>query len=68
MKKILVMGGAGYIGSHTVKHLAEQGYDCVVADNLVYGHREAVPAGVAFEKADLERFCILQPLPSWEKV
>lgn len=53
MKKILVMGGAGYIGSHTVKHLAEKGYDCVVADNLVYGHREAVPAAVPFEKADL---------------
>ena len=35
-KKILVMGGAGYIGSHTVKHLTEEGYDCVVADNLVY--------------------------------
>ncbi len=52
-KKILVMGGAGYIGSHTVKHLAAKGYDCVVADNLVYGHREAVPAGVPFEKADL---------------
>lgn len=53
MKQILVMGGAGYIGSHTVKHLTEQGYSCVVADNLIYGHREAVPAGVPFEKADL---------------
>lgn len=53
MKTILVMGGAGYIGSHTVKHLVEQGYSCVVADNLIYGHREAVPAGVPFEKADL---------------
>jgi len=53
MKQILVMGGAGYIGSHTVKHLTEQGYKCVVADNLIYGHREAVPAGVPFEKADL---------------
>lgn len=53
MKKILVMGGAGYIGSHTVKHLVEKGYECVVADSLVYGHREAVPAGVPFEKADL---------------
>ena len=53
MKKILVMGGAGYIGSHTVKHLAQEGDPCVVADNLVYGHREAVPESVPFEKADL---------------
>ena len=42
MKTILVAGGAGYIGSHTVKHLAQQGYSCIVADNLVYGHKEAV--------------------------
>ena len=61
-KKILVMGGAGYIGSHTVKHLAEEGYDCVVADNLVYGHREAVPAAVPFEKADLADTASLENL------
>lgn len=53
MKHILVMGGAGYIGSHTVKHLLEQGYACVVADNLSLGHLEAVPPQAAFEKADL---------------
>ena len=56
------MGGAGYIGSHTVKHLAEQGYSCVVADNLIYGHREAVPAGVPFEKADLNEPASLEKL------
>lgn len=53
MKHILVMGGAGYIGSHTVKHLVQQGYRCVVADNLSCGHREAVDPRAAFEKADL---------------
>lgn len=52
MPNILVMGGAGYIGSHTVKHLMQQGYTCIVADNLVYGHREAVLTPY-FEKADL---------------
>ena len=52
MKNILVMGGAGYIGSHTVKHLMAQGYNCVVADNLVYGHREAVLTS-HFELTDL---------------
>lgn len=53
MKSILVMGGAGYIGSHTVKHLVEQGYNCVVADNLSSGHREAVHPQATFEEADL---------------
>ena len=49
---ILVMGGAGYIGSHTVKHLIENGYEVVVADNLSMGHREAVTTP-HFEIADL---------------
>ncbi|MBN2431262.1 MAG: NAD-dependent epimerase/dehydratase family protein, partial [Acidobacteria bacterium] len=42
MKRVLVTGGAGYIGSHTVRLLAEQGYDVAVVDNLSTGHREAV--------------------------
>jgi UDP-glucose 4-epimerase len=40
--KILVTGGAGYIGSITVKYLINQGHDVVVFDNLVYGHRESI--------------------------
>lgn len=40
--KILVTGGAGYIGSLTVKLLQEKDHDVVVFDNLVYGHKEAV--------------------------
>ena len=39
---ILVTGGAGYIGSHTVKMLEEEGFNVVVYDNLSNGHREAV--------------------------
>ncbi|MDD5543502.1 MAG: UDP-glucose 4-epimerase GalE [Acidobacteriia bacterium] len=42
MNKILVTGGAGYIGSHTVKMLAERGFSVVVLDNLSEGHREAL--------------------------
>ena len=40
--KILVTGGAGYIGSHTVAQLLKNKYRTVVFDNLVYGHRQAV--------------------------
>ena len=37
---ILIVGGAGYIGSHTAKLVAASGQRPVVFDNLVYGHRE----------------------------
>ncbi len=42
--RVLVTGGAGYIGSHTVRRLAEHGHEVWVYDNLSLGHREAVPA------------------------
>lgn len=40
--KILVCGGAGYIGSHTVKELLDKGYEVVVVDSLETGHKKAV--------------------------
>jgi len=43
--KVLVVGGAGYIGSHMVKMLASDGYDVVVLDNLSTGFRESVKYG-----------------------
>lgn len=53
MKRILVTGGAGYIGSQTNLHLLEEGFDTVVLDNLEYGHREVVPLQTPFVKGDL---------------
>ncbi|XME01516.1 UDP-glucose 4-epimerase GalE [Lachnospiraceae bacterium C1.1] len=46
---ILVCGGAGYIGSHINKELNKNGYETVVFDNLIYGHREAVKWGTFIE-------------------
>lgn len=50
---VLVVGGAGYIGSHCVRSLLAAGHRPVVLDSLVYGHRAAVPPEVAFHQADL---------------
>lgn len=44
-KKILVVGGAGYIGSHMVRELIDRGFDPLVYDNLSTGHAWAVPDG-----------------------
>ncbi len=51
--KILVVGGAGYIGSHCVRQLLLQGYEPVIVDNLVYGHRKAVDASLPFYEVNL---------------
>ncbi len=53
MKKILVTGGAGYIGSHAVKSLCDTGYDVTVLDNLSKGHKGAVDARAEFVEMDL---------------
>ncbi|MDH5104932.1 UDP-glucose 4-epimerase GalE [Lentilactobacillus diolivorans] len=50
---ILVLGGAGYIGSHTVDRLVEKGYDVAVVDNLVTGHRAAVNKKARFYEGDV---------------
>ena len=47
--KILVVGGAGYIGSHMVKMLLDQGHSVITFDNLSSGYRDAVVGG-AFVK------------------
>ena len=50
---ILVCGGAGYIGSHMVKRLVEQGQDVVVADNLSTGHKKAINPKAKFYQGDI---------------
>lgn len=51
--KVLVLGGAGYIGSHAVYELIESGYDVVVIDNLVTGFKAAVHEKAKFYCGDL---------------
>lgn len=51
--KVLVSGGAGYIGSHVVALLIEQGHEVVVYDNLIAGHRAAIHPDAQFFEGDL---------------
>ena len=51
--RYLVVGGAGFIGSHLVAALSDAGHECVVFDNLSTGHRAAVPADIRLIVADL---------------
>lgn len=53
MKKVLVLGGAGYIGSHTVYELIDAGREVVVVDNLETGYRSAVHPQTVFYQGDL---------------
>ena len=51
--KILVLGGAGYIGSHTVYELIDAGHEVVIVDNLVTGFKEAVHPEAKFYEGDI---------------
>ena len=51
--KVLVAGGAGYIGSHCVRQLLAAGHEPVILDNFVYGHRASLPPGVKLHEASL---------------
>lgn len=57
---ILVVGGAGYIGSHMVKRLIEQGQEVVVVDNLSTGHRKAVDKKARFYEGDIRNHVFLK--------
>ncbi|HEX9580561.1 MAG TPA: NAD-dependent epimerase/dehydratase family protein [Gemmatimonadales bacterium] len=53
MPKVLVTGGAGFIGSHVAEAYLRDGYDVVALDNLSSGRRENVPAGAGLVEADI---------------
>lgn len=55
MTRVLVTGGAGYIGAHTCKLLAQAGHEPIVYDNLIHGDRHAVQWGPLAEGDILDR-------------
>ena len=65
---ILVLGGAGYIGSHTALELVKAGNEVVIADNLVTGYRKAIPGGAKFYEGDLRDSDFLDNIFHQEKI
>lgn len=54
-KKILVTGGAGYIGSFTVRALLEMGFEPIIFDSLENGHQKSIPQGVKLNVGNLQK-------------
>ena len=65
---ILICGGAGYIGSHTIRLLVESGEDVIVADNLSTGHRSAINPAVKFYDCDIRDKIALQKIFAENKI
>lgn len=65
---ILVLGGAGYIGSHTALELVKSGRDVVIADSLVTGYNKAIPEKARFYQGDIRDFEFLDNLFQQEKI
>ncbi|KND47965.1 MAG: UDP-glucose 4-epimerase [Parcubacteria bacterium C7867-004] len=62
MKKIVVTGGAGFIGSNLARTLLAEGYEVHVVDNLANGKREDVPNGAVFHELDILDTDALRPI------
>jgi UDP-glucose 4-epimerase len=65
---ILVLGGAGYIGSHTVYELIDRGEDVVIVDNLETGYKEAVHPKARFYQGDIRNRSFIDSVFDKEKI
>ena len=66
--RLLVLGGAGYIGSHTAVELLDRGHEVVIADNLITGYKQAVPKQAVFYQGDIRDYNFLNNLFKTEKI
>lgn len=65
---ILVLGGAGYIGSHAVHQLVERGHAVTVVDNLQTGHKQALHPDASFYQGDIRDKAFLQSVFAQERI
>jgi len=68
MKKILITGGAGYIGSHVVEKLIEQNKDVVILDNLITGYKHLVNKKAKFINGDIKNLVLLKKIINYYKI
>ena len=66
--RLLVLGGAGYIGSHTALELIKKGHEVIVVDNLVTGYEKAIPDKAVFYQGDIRNFDFLDNLFKKERI
>lgn len=65
---VLVLGGAGYIGSHTVRALIDRGEDVVIIDSLETGHKDAIHPGARFYQGDIRDRAFLDSVLAKEDI
>lgn len=65
---VLVLGGAGYIGSHAVDQLITKGYDVAVVDNLKTGHKESLPDKARFYQGDIRNKAFMEDVFTKENI
>lgn len=68
MKKILITGGAGYIGSHIVYELVDSGYEVVIVDNLSTGKIYLIPENAIFYQGDFSDTVLLEQIFANQKI
>ena len=68
MRRILVTGGAGYIGSVVVDQLLERGYTVVVLDDLSVGHRQAIARGASFVQGGVGNRALVESVLERERI
>ncbi len=67
-RNVLVIGGAGYIGSHMIRVLQGREYNPVVFDNLSTGHQQFIPKSVKFIKGDLRNYSQINKVFALHKI
>src|SRR5690625_4954753 len=65
---VLVLGGAGYVGSHAVYQLVDQGKDVVVIDNLQTGHEKSIHPDATFYQGDIRDIDFLRQVFDHESI
>ncbi|MFC3051698.1 UDP-glucose 4-epimerase GalE [Kordiimonas pumila] len=68
MTTVLIPGGAGFIGSHTVRALQTSGFESIILDNLSNGHKSSIPENSLFIEGDIQNRALLDEIFTQHKI